>query len=92
MEIFYAQNSNALVATDSKHNVDWVLVFGATLHIIIDSSQVLNSHKPYYGAKQVTIRNGDLLPIYSYDQGLLPTPNRSLILKSLLQFPPFLTT
>lgn len=83
MDASYYGTSNALITTDSEQKSDWVLDSIATSHITNDSSQLITS-QPYYGAKQVAIGNGDLLPNQSSGQVLLPTPNKLLRQNSLL--------
>lgn len=65
----YNCNSNALIATNSNTNFDWVLDTGATSYVTNDGTQLLNA-QPYNDTQQVAIGKGDCLPIHQSSQGL----------------------
>ncbi|PKU76601.1 Retrovirus-related Pol polyprotein from transposon TNT 1-94 [Dendrobium catenatum] len=68
---------------------EWFLDSGASAHLTLDPSQ-LQSSQSYTGSTQVTIGNGQQLPIHNTGKGLLPTPQGSLQL-SRLNFVPNLS-
>ena len=64
----------------------WLLDSGATNHITGDLNN-LHLHHPYQGTDQVTVGNGNTLPIHNTGNGPLPTPSHSFQLRNVLHVP-----
>ncbi|PKU73790.1 Retrovirus-related Pol polyprotein from transposon TNT 1-94 [Dendrobium catenatum] len=58
---------------DSSSSPDLFLDTGATSHLTSDSSQ-LQAIQPYNGHHQITLGNGNQIPIQNSGKGILPTP------------------
>lgn len=59
---------------------------GATSHLT-NSLSHLHHSKPYNGFESITVGNGSNIPIHHVGDGLLPTPNKSLVLSEILHAP-----
>ncbi|PKU59088.1 Retrovirus-related Pol polyprotein from transposon TNT 1-94 [Dendrobium catenatum] len=61
---------------------EWFLDSGASSHLTSDPTNVLHP-QPYHGSTQVTLGNGNTIPIHTTGKGILPTPAGSLKLSHL---------
>ncbi|PKU65026.1 Retrovirus-related Pol polyprotein from transposon TNT 1-94 [Dendrobium catenatum] len=61
---------------------EWFLDSGASSHLASDPTNVLHP-QPYLGSTQVTLGNGNTIPIHTTCKGILPTPAGSLKLSHL---------
>lgn len=70
----------------SQNSTPWFLDSAASDHVTNDLHH-LNSYQPYSGPDQVTIGNGESLPIHHTGKGILPTPRHSFKLNKVLHVP-----
>ncbi|PKU73330.1 Retrovirus-related Pol polyprotein from transposon TNT 1-94 [Dendrobium catenatum] len=81
-----SHNQALFSPTDSSPQADWFLDTGASTHLTSNASH-LRAVEPYHGQSQVTIGNGQQLPIQYTGKGILPTPSGKLQLNHLYQVP-----
>lgn len=67
-------------------NTNWFLDSAATSHIT-NYLNNLPSYQPYHGPDQVTVGNGNTLPIHHTGHGLLPTPFFPFHLSKMFRVP-----
>ncbi|PKU59058.1 Retrovirus-related Pol polyprotein from transposon TNT 1-94 [Dendrobium catenatum] len=72
--------------TTNSHPQEWFLDSGASAHMT-NASDNLSNPSIYRGSESVTIGDGRNLSIAQSGNGILPTPNRKLILSNLLHIP-----
>ncbi|PKU60303.1 Retrovirus-related Pol polyprotein from transposon TNT 1-94 [Dendrobium catenatum] len=71
-----------LTSSNSSNPSEWYLDSGATTHLTADPTYVQNA-QPYHGTSQVTLGNGQQVPIKNTGNGFLPTPSGNLKLSHL---------
>ncbi|KAI0527296.1 hypothetical protein KFK09_002895 [Dendrobium nobile] len=79
-------SNNALFASTEPPTLDWYLDSGASAHMTNKSEQLLQG-SVYQGNDQVMVGDGRTVPITHSGLGLLPTPDRKLLLSNLLHIP-----
>ncbi|XP_028092800.1 uncharacterized protein LOC114292993 [Camellia sinensis] len=70
----------------SSSSVPWYLDSTAIEHITPELNNLSSSH-PYHGSDQITIGDGNTVPIHHTGKGLLPTPHFSFWLNNVLHTP-----
>ncbi|KAI0494789.1 hypothetical protein KFK09_024932 [Dendrobium nobile] len=71
------KNTNsALVASSDAPDTTWFLDSGASSHLT-NSMDNMSIAQSYHGADNVTVGDGNTVPISHTGSGILPTPNRS---------------
>ncbi|PKU71144.1 Retrovirus-related Pol polyprotein from transposon TNT 1-94 [Dendrobium catenatum] len=78
--------NNALLASTEATSTDWYLDSGASAHMTNRNDQ-LSQGSCYHGSDQVMVGDGRSILIAHSGTGLLPTPDRKLILSKLLHIP-----
>ncbi|KAI0501901.1 hypothetical protein KFK09_016846 [Dendrobium nobile] len=79
-------SNNALFATTEAPASEWYLDSGASAHMTNKSDQLIQG-SAYQGNDQVMVGDGRTVPIAHSGLGLLPTPDRKLLLSNLLHIP-----
>ncbi|PKU73010.1 Retrovirus-related Pol polyprotein from transposon TNT 1-94 [Dendrobium catenatum] len=77
-----SQQTALFTSSDNSNPSNWFLDSGASTHLTADPSQ-FQSQESYNGNSQITIGNGQQLPIQYTGRGILPTPSGDLKLNRL---------
>ena len=77
--------SASVPSSSTSSQVPWYLDSATTDNITNDLSN-LNCYQPYHHSEQITIGNGNSIPIHHTSNGLLPTPHYSFKLQNILHF------
>ena len=96
-DITYQDNNGASSSRDSsqfqamlvaapEHQDSWFFDIGDTHHLT-HSAQTLSHVQPYSGVDQVTIGDGQSLPIHNIGNKLFPFPSKVLCLNQVLHVP-----
>ncbi|KAI0500580.1 hypothetical protein KFK09_018794 [Dendrobium nobile] len=79
-------NTALITSSGANSQAEWFLDSGASAHLTAEASQ-LSAIEPYTGNSQVTVGNGQQLPIHNTGRGILPTPTGNLYLHKLHHVP-----
>lgn len=83
----YTPTSNTIQANvTSSPTAKWLLDSRASSQLSNDTSH-LSTMQPYSGSEQITIGNGQSVPIQNVGRGLLPTPSCKLQLNQIIHAP-----
>ncbi|KAI0523408.1 hypothetical protein KFK09_005803 [Dendrobium nobile] len=78
--------TKALVADTTQPTQDWYIDSGASSHFT-NSSDNLQTPVAYQGMESITVVNGQNLQIANSGSGILPTPNRKILLSKIYHVP-----